>query len=132
MEEKQKKITSFTDLHAWREGHILAVSVYKLTETFPKDEQFGLTNQMRRCSMLITSNIAEGFSRLFNREKVQFYSMSLGSVTELQNQLLLSRDIGYLSDTKFQIAAQKTIIVHKLVHGHIKATKMQNLHRETL
>ena len=76
MEKDQKqKISSFTDLYAWKEGHKLALMVYNITRSFPKEELFGLTSQMRRCVVSITSNIAEGFSRNTARDKYQFYSI---------------------------------------------------------
>jgi four helix bundle protein len=114
---KEGKIRSFTDLNAWREGHKLVMMIYKSTREFPRDELFGLTNQMRRCAVSITSNIAEGFSRQTVKEKVQFYSISHGSLTELQNQLIISRDNGYLSKEEFNKIANQTIIVHKLITG---------------
>ena len=119
------KIKSFTDLFAWQEGHKLVLTIYKETENFPNKEAFGLISQMRRCSISITSNIAEGFSRSTNKDKYQFYSMAQGSLTELQNQLLIARDIGYLTNNKFQEIANQTIIVNKLINGlkKIKDTK---------
>ncbi len=64
MDDKEpEKIKSFTDLNAWKEGHTLVLMVYKITKEFPKEELFGLTNQLRRCIVSITSNVAEGFSR---------------------------------------------------------------------
>lgn len=95
-EELGKKIAAFTDLDAWKEGHQLVILIYMLTKQFPRDEQFGLTSQIRRAVVSITSNIAEGFSRNSYREKLQFYSMALGSLTEVQNQLLIAKDVGYL------------------------------------
>jgi len=118
------KIKSFTDLYGWQEGHQLVLEVYKFTKEFPIEEQFGLSNQMRRCAVSITSNIAEGFSRKSKKEKAQFLYMSLGSVTELQNQLVIARDIGYLDKNKFQAIADKTIIVNKLINGLIKSSKI--------
>jgi four helix bundle protein len=117
------KIQSFTDLNAWKEGHQLVLQIYKLTKSFPQDEQFGLSNQMRRCVVSITSNIAEGFSRKTKKEKAQFFYMALGSMTELQNQLLIVRDINYLENKSFQIVAEKTVIVSKLINGLIKSSK---------
>jgi four helix bundle protein len=84
---KNGKIRSFTDLDAWKKGHELVLMVYKITKSFPNEEVFGLTIQMRRSAVSSTSNIAEGFSRHTHKEKIQFYSIALGSVTELQNQL---------------------------------------------
>ena len=76
------KIKSFTDLNAWKEGHQLVLLVYKITSTFPKNEAYSLVDQMRRCVISITSNVAEGFSRRTKKEKIQFYYMSIGSITE--------------------------------------------------
>ena len=63
MNSEKEKIKSFTDLNVWKEGHKLVLMVYDITRAFPKEEVFGLVSQMRRCSVSITSNIAEGFSR---------------------------------------------------------------------
>jgi four helix bundle protein len=93
---KTNQIKSFINLDAWKEGHKLVMAIYKITDCFPNKEMFGLTSQMRRCSVSITSNIAEGFTRNSYKEKIQFYFISLGSVTELQNQLIIARDIGYI------------------------------------
>ncbi|MDD5290643.1 MAG: four helix bundle protein [Patescibacteria group bacterium] len=79
------KIKSFTDLVAWKEAHKLVISIYKITEEFPKNELFGITSQIRRCSVSVSSNIAEGFSRHSDLEKIHFYSITKGSITELQN-----------------------------------------------
>jgi four helix bundle protein len=83
---------------------------------------FGLTSQIRRCAVSITSNIAEGFSRPSYKEKAHFYFISLGSVTELQNQLLISKDIKYINEDKFTVIAEKTIKVHKIINGLIKSS----------
>ncbi|NCO79940.1 four helix bundle protein [Candidatus Falkowbacteria bacterium CG_4_9_14_3_um_filter_38_19] len=120
------KIQSFTDLNAWKEGHKLVLMVYDITKKFPKEEIFGLVNQLRRAVVSITSNIAEGFSRQSYKEKIYFYSMSLGSITEIQNQLLVARDVKYINNDEFQKIAEQSIIVHKLVNGLIKGAKNHN------
>ncbi|MDP2650856.1 MAG: four helix bundle protein [bacterium] len=117
------KIKSFTDLDAWKEGHKLVLAVYNITKLFPKEEMFGLVSQMRRCVVSITSNVAEGFSRQSYKEKLQFYSMAQGSITELQNQLLIVRDVGFVTKEKFQDIAQQSVIVHKITSGLIKKSK---------
>jgi len=114
---KNKKIKSFTDLYAWQKGHKLVLMIYRTTENFPKRENFGLVSQMRRCVVSIVSNIAEGFSRNTNKDKCQFYCVAQGSLTKLQNQLLMARDIGYLEEAKFQKIVEQTIIVNKLLNG---------------
>ncbi len=112
-----KTIKSFTELNAWKEGHKLVLLIYKETENFPGKEVFGLISQMRRCAVSITSNIAEGFSRITLKDKNNFFSMALGSLTELQNQLLIAKDINYLKKDIFSLVADQTIVVSKLING---------------
>ena len=121
--QESGKIKSFMDLDAWKEGHKLVIMIYKLTKKFPQAEQFGLSNQLRRAVVSITSNMAEGFSRNSYKEKVQFYSMALGSVTEVQNQILIAKDVGYITDEEYLSAEEKTIIVNKITNGLIKKSK---------
>jgi len=120
------KIKSFTDLNVWKEGHKLVLQIYKLTQHFPKEELFGLTSQLRRAAISITSNISEGFSRKSYAEKIQFYSISLGSLSEVQNQLLVARDIKYISKGDFDLIAEKTILISKLLNGIIKKSKIHD------
>ncbi|MFZ2190432.1 MAG: four helix bundle protein, partial [Candidatus Magasanikiibacteriota bacterium] len=94
MNNELGKIKKFTDLNAWKEGHKLVLQIYEITRNFSKEELFILVSQMKRCDVSITSNIAEGFGRQSYKEKIQFYFIALGSVTELQNQLLISKDVG--------------------------------------
>ncbi len=116
-------IESFTDLNAWKEGHKLVLDIYSLTRKFPKEELFCLTSQMRRCVVSITSNIAEGFSRQTYKDKAHFYSISLGSTTELQNQIIISRDLDYFSKNEFEKIFDQTVIVHKIINVLIKSSK---------
>lgn len=118
---ENNRITSFTDLNAWREEHNLVLMIYNSTQLFPKEEQFGLTNQLRKAGVSVTSNMAEGFSRKSSKEKVQFYAIALGSLTELQNQILIARDVGYIDSESFQKLANKTVTVSKLINGLIKS-----------
>ncbi|NOQ68142.1 four helix bundle protein [Patescibacteria group bacterium] len=97
--------------------------IYDVTKQFPKEEIFGLTNQLRRAAVSITSNIAEGFSRQSHKEKVRFYFMSLGSLTEIQSQLLIAKDIDYISEEDFNKIAKQTIKVSKVINGLIKSSK---------
>ncbi len=114
---KNTKIKSFTDLNAWKESHKLVLMIYGETENFPKSEMFGLTNQIRRASVSIVSNIAEGFSRLTVKDKCHFYSMAHGSLTELQSQLLIARDLKFLNKKSFDYIAKQTVEVAKLISG---------------
>ena len=123
MNYKAGKIKSFTDLNAWKESHILVLLIYELTKKFPREEIFGLVNQIRRAIVSVTSNIAEGFSRNSYKEKIQFYSIALGSLTEVQSQLIIAKDLKYLSQEEFTQLAEKTVTINKLLNGLIKKSK---------
>lgn len=122
-EELGIKIRNFTDLDAWKESHKLALMTYRITNNFPKEEVFNLISQMRRCAVSISSNIAEGFSRQSYKEKVQFYSISLGSTTELQNQFIIARDLSYILQKEYGELAEQAIKVHKIINGLIKKSR---------
>ena len=118
-----EKIKSFTDLLAWQEGHKLVLMIYKLTQSFPSSQQFSLITQIQRASISVTSNISEGFSRKSKEDSTHFFYMALGSLTELQNQLLISRDLSYCSKEVFAEIANQTVVVSKLLNGLIKSSK---------
>jgi four helix bundle protein len=99
------------------------LAIYKATKNFPSNEQFGLTSQIRRAVVSITSNLSEGFSRQTIADKTHFYAMSLGSSTEVQNQLLIARDLSFLPKTDFERLAALSIEVNKLVNGLIKSLR---------
>lgn len=120
---QESSIKKFTDLTTWQEGHRLVLLTYKLTKKFPADEQFGLKSQMQRAAVSITSNIAEGFSRTSYTDKKHFYVMAHGSLTELQNQSLVARDVGYIDPEQFKEFADQAVVTHKLLTGLIKSTK---------
>src|SRR3990167_5993444 len=114
------KTRSFKDLIVWQKAHLLVISVYKITKEFPREEIFGLTNQIRRASVSVTSNISEGFNRSFKKEKLQFYYIALGSLAETSNQLLVARDVGYLKTDVFDRIESQIVIVQKLLNGLIR------------
>ena len=118
------KIAAFTDLLAWQEGHKLVQMVYRVTKNFPYEERFELAKQLNSAVVSITSNIAEGFSRKSPNEKVQFYSIALGSLTEVQNQLLIARDVGHTTKDDHDPVSAQSILVSKLLNGLIKKTKL--------
>ena len=117
------KIETFRQLEAWKQGHALVLILYKHTASFPKEEIFGLTSQIRRAVVSITSNIAEGFSRNSWKEKLQFYAISMGSLTEVENQLFIARDIGYISDYICNQSMELAEHVGRLLTGLIKKCK---------
>lgn len=116
-------IKTFADLNSWKEAHKLVLLTYKLTKKFPKNELFALTNQMTRASVSVSSNIAEGFSRGSSKDKVNFYRMALGSLTELQNQFYIAKDVNYVETSEFNIFMNQSIVVHKLINGLIKGVE---------
>lgn len=120
---KNGKIRTFTDLKVWQEGHKLVITVYKITKIFPKEEIYSLVDQMRRSSSSVTSNVAEGFGRQSYKEKIQFYYMAQGSLTELKNQLLIAKDVGYLGLKEFNDLAETANSVHRLLQGLITKSK---------
>ena len=123
MNDDKEKIRRFTDLNTWKEAHKLALMTYKLTDNFPKEERYSLVDQMRRAAISVTSNISEGFSRNSLNEKVHFYGIAQGSNTELENQLILSRDLGYIQENQFTELFEQSITVHKLINGLIKGAR---------
>lgn len=121
--ESSEKLKSFTQLNAWKSGHKLVLAIYGLSKKLPKEEQFALSDQIRRAVVSITCNIAEGFGRYSYKDKQHYYVMALGSITEVQNLLLIVRDIGYLKDDEFNEIAKLAVEVHKLISGLVKANK---------
>ena len=120
---EKEKIKSFEDLIVWKEGHRLVLMIYNITGSFPDNEKFGLVSQMRRCVVSITSNIAEGFGRQGIKEKIQFYYLANGSTTEVKNQLLIARDVGYISPTDFTKIENLLLDTHHLLLALISKTK---------
>lgn len=115
-------IKNFTDLNTWKEGHKLVIDVYGMIPHLPKNS-YALIDQISRSAVSITSNIAEGFSRQSKKEKVQFYHIAKGSLTELQNQLLICRDVGFITQKEFYPLAEKTTVVGKLLTGLIRSAE---------
>ncbi|SRR3989344_2959875 len=120
---KNGKIDSFTDLKVWQEGHKLVLMIYKITRSFPKSETYSLVDQMRRAAASITANITEGFARQSFKEKVQFYYLSKGSLSELKNFLFIAKDVGYLDEKEFRSAMEQADLVDKILQGFIKKSK---------
>jgi len=101
MMEYKLKTYSFENLLVWQKSRVLAKEIYKLTATFPKEELFGITSQMRRCSISIPSNLAEGSSRRTNKDKARFTEIAFGSGLELLNQLIIALDLNYIEESKY-------------------------------
>lgn len=123
---KRNSIKRFEDLEVWQDAQSLAVSIYKLTKTFPKDEQFALTSQIRRSSSSISANIAEGFGRRTNGDKVHFYHIAYGSLLETKNFIYLSHKLGYISDSDKNEKIEFIEHVQKLINGVLRYFKVND------
>ncbi len=98
-------MASYREMEVWRRGIELSVAIYKLTSGFPKEELYGLTSQMRRCSVSVASNIAEGYGRSSRGEFKHFLGISRGSTLELQTQLVIASKLGF-GDTEHLVTAE--------------------------
>jgi four helix bundle protein len=130
------EIKTHKDLDVWKESMNLAKEVYKLTESFPKEEIFGLTSQIRRAAVSIASNIAEGAARNSRKEFIQALHVSLGSLAELETQLLLAKEIGFLQKNPSHLTDHVSLITdldasivrtRKMILGLIKHLKRKSL-----
>lgn len=118
-----EKLHSFEDLQAWQESRKLFKQIFVCTKVFPKEEIFSSVSQMRRAAMSVASNIAEGFGRSTVPDKLHFYVMARGSLTELQNQIILTRDVELLKSVNANNLLAQAEITHKLLVGLIKSTE---------
>ena len=114
-------IKNFYDLEAWKNGHALTLEIYKITKDFPKEEIYGIVSQLRRASSSITANIAEGFARYHFKDKVRFYYQSRGSVAEVQNFLLLAKDLKYIDLEVCKKLGEKANGAGRLINGLIRS-----------
>lgn len=120
------RINKFSELKVWQKGHEYVLAVYRASEDFPRSEQFGLQSQLRRSAVSFTSNIVEGFDRGSNKEFIQFLIIARASLSESQNQLLIARDLGFITSESFNKLADKSVEAHKMVNGLVKTLKLSN------
>jgi four helix bundle protein len=90
-------LKNYKELIVWQESYQLCLEIYRITKDFPKEERFGLTSQIRRAVVSVPSNIAEGYGRKTTREYIHALYVAYGSNCELETQVLLSRDLGYIT-----------------------------------
>ena len=108
------------NLEVWKKAIDLVVDVYKLTELFPSDERFGLTSQVRRASVSIPSNIAEGAARTSEKEFLYFLSNAQGSASEVSTQLLIGKRLGYVSEDAYQLHRSNLDDIGRMISGLCK------------
>jgi four helix bundle protein len=112
-------VKDYSELIAYRKSYEMVLQIYKVTNSFPKDEMFGLTSQMRRSAVSIPSNIAEGYMR-GTKEYVQFLKIALGSAAELETQVSLSKDLGFLGADESEGLLRSLKEVLRLLTSYIK------------
>ena len=112
-----QKSRSYRDLEVWKLSIDLVKEIYFITDNFPPSEIYGLTNQIRRVAVSIPSNIAEGQGRSSSKEFKQFLSISLGSMAELETQLIISNSIGYIGEEKLNILLDKLDRIRKMIRS---------------
>jgi four helix bundle protein len=116
-----RQLKSFKDLTVWQKAADLAVLVYKITEKFPRSELYGIANQMRRAIISVSSNLAEGFKRIHEKEKLQFYNVAYSSISELESQIEISKRLGFLSENDYQDLMPIVVEISKMINGLIKS-----------
>ncbi|UPT65366.1 MAG: four helix bundle protein [Sphingobacteriales bacterium JAD_PAG50586_3] len=116
-----KNLHDHKELIAWQKSIILVEEVYKMTQSFPKEEMFGIISQMRRCAISIPSNIAEGHSRNSTGEFKQFLGIAKGSSAELETQLIIANNLGFIKDEKLKEVNDLLVDVRKLISGLLRS-----------
>ena len=119
-------MSNFRSLMIWQKSITLTTKIYNSTKKFPKEEQFGITSQIRRSAVFIPSNIAEGFGRDSNKEYVRFLNISIGSLFELQTQLEISKNIEYLTEEEYTILYEDSREVERMLVSFISKIKERN------
>lgn len=117
------KILSYRDLHVWQKSKDFVAKLYTITRTFPKDEQFGLVSQMRRAAVSIPSNIAEGRGRRSRKDFIQFLYMASGSLAELETQLDIAKNLGFINDVSYNDSVASLKEIGRMLSGMIEKLK---------
>ncbi len=125
-EEPKKKIQSFEDLFVWQKARQLVKAIYEATQAFPREELYGLTQQMRRAVISILSNIAEGYGRGTRKDYVHFLFTASGSLYELQSQLIVAHDLGYLDAKALPLCRAFAEECSRILYRLIESLKVKN------
>ena len=119
-------LKNYKDLKVWQKAYQLCITIYRLTKHFPKEEQYGLTSQIRRSAVSVPSNIAEGYGRKTTQEYMQSLYIAYGSHCELETQIMLSKDLGYIKSDDSRELQQNIGDVERMLKALIKS--LQNKH----
>lgn len=120
---QEKIIKNYRDLEVWQKSIQLVKKIYLLTKSFPQDEIYGLINQMRRAAVSIASNIAEGKTRHTKNEYIQFLYISLGSIAELETQIVISRELNYIDKKTEQDLLESTNHILRMTRNLVKGLR---------
>jgi len=101
------EIKTYKDLIVWKKSKELVISIYEVSGYFPKEEMFGITNQMRRAAVSITNNISEGTGRQYKKDTLQFLFIANGSLNEAENMVLIANELGFINETKIIELSEK-------------------------
>ena len=105
----------FHNLLIWKRSHQLTLDLYKVSQSFPKEELFGLTSQIRRAASSVPTNIAEGSGRNSNKDFAHFLQIAIGSASEVEYELLLAKELNYINANDYQLLVDETIAVRKMI-----------------
>jgi len=111
---------NYIDLDVWKEGRSLCKDIYLVSSSFPVEEKFGLTSQIRRAAVSIPSNIAEGCGRHHTKESIHFFFIARGSIYEIETQLYIALDLNFISQKNLDSLLIKIETTRKLLHGFIR------------
>ena len=115
----------------WKKSIEHVLNIYKATQSFPKEEMFGIVPQMRRAAVSISSNIAEGYGRVYSKETIKFLSNALGSASELETQLIISKDLNFLTIEKAASLQKEIEEIIRMLSALIKSTDKQLVNSST-
>lgn len=125
---KHMLVEKFYQLKVWQKAKELCIEIYKVTKEFPKEELFGITSQLRRAASSVCANIAEGFGRYYFKDKIRFYYQARGSLIEVQNFLIISFELGYLSREKYVSLFNRTNEISRMLNGLIQSVGKTSPH----
>ena len=116
----------YTKLKVWEKAHGLTIAIYRMSKSFPREEMYGLTSQIRRAAASIPMNLAEGCGRRGPADKARFFEIAYGSASETEYQILLSHDIGYLPDEAYRKLSEDATEIKRMLAALIKKLRTEN------
>jgi four helix bundle protein len=120
-----KEIKSYKDLEIWKKGVRFSIDIYQITKTFPSEEQFGLTNQLRRAAASVPANVAEGYGRESAKNYIQFLKTARGSLNEVETFLYIGFGLNYLDKTNLNTLLEKSTEIGKMLNSLIKKLNLK-------